>query len=132
MRWRSAKRAISGLLEAADVLNTAEAMRRLGASKSSHDGDGAWRVRGVGVGGLAEPDDVLDFGNSGTGSRLVMGAIATTPVTAVFTGDESLRRRPMRRVLEPLRPVRRGIFSARRRRLLPDHAARRASPSRRL
>ena len=92
---------ISELLEAEDVLNTAEAMRRLGA-QIMHDGVGAWRVRGIGVGGLAEPDDVLDFGNSGTGSRLVMGAVATTPITVVFTGDVSLRRRPMLRVLEPL------------------------------
>ena len=59
-------------------------------------------MRGVGVGGLAEPGEVLDFGNSGTGSRLVMGAMATTPITAVFTGDASLRKRPMGRVLDPL------------------------------
>jgi len=92
---------ISGLLEAEDVLNTAEAMRRFGA-EVTRDGEGAWRVSGVGVGGLAEPADVLDFGNSGTGSRLVMGMMATTPITAVFTGDASLQRRPMGRVLEPL------------------------------
>ncbi len=97
---------VTGLLEAEDVLNTAEAMRHLGA-RVTRDGDGAWRVRGVGVGGFGEPSDVLDFGNSGTGSRLVMGAMATTPITAVFTGDESLRRRPMQRVLEPL-----GLFGA--------------------
>jgi len=92
---------ISGLLEAGDVLNTAEAMRALGA-EAVREGEGTWVVRGVGVGGFAEPRDVLDFGNSGTGSRLVMGALATTPVTAVFTGDASLRTRPMGRVLEPL------------------------------
>src|SRR5271154_5670362 len=92
---------ISGLLEAEDVVNTASAMRQLGATVT-RDGEGAWRVSGVGVGGFSEPDSVLDFGNSGTGSRLVMGALATTPVTAVFTGDESLRKRPMRRVIEPL------------------------------
>jgi len=92
---------ITGLLEAEDVLNTAKAMRALGADLL-RDGDGAWRVWGRGIGGLAEPDGVLDFGNSGTGSRLVMGAVATTTMTAVFTGDESLRRRPMKRVLEPL------------------------------
>ncbi len=92
---------ISGLLEAEDVLNTAEAVRHLGA-QAVRDGQGAWRVWGVGVGGFAEPETILDFGNSGTGSRLVMGAMATTPITAVFTGDESLRRRPMRRVVEPL------------------------------
>src|ERR1700722_12454756 len=92
---------IEGLLEAEDVVNTAEAMRRLGATVQ-RDGDGQWRVWGVGVGGFSEPDGVLDFGNSGTGSRLVMGAIATTPITVVFTGDASLRKRPMRRVLGPL------------------------------
>jgi len=92
---------ISGLLEADDVLNTAKAMSALGADLL-RDGDGLWRVWGRGVGGLAEPEGVLDFGNSGTGSRLVMGAAATTPMRAVFTGDESLRRRPMKRVLEPL------------------------------
>ena len=93
--------AISGLLEAEDVLNTASAMRALGA-KLVHEGTGNWRVHGVGVGGFAEPANVLDFGNSGTGVRLTMGAVATTPITTIFTGDESLRRRPMRRVLDPL------------------------------
>ncbi|MBV9694006.1 MAG: 3-phosphoshikimate 1-carboxyvinyltransferase, partial [Alphaproteobacteria bacterium] len=92
---------IRGLLEAEDVLHTARAMRALGADLL-RDGDGQWRVWGRGVGGLAEPDEVLDFGNSGTGSRLVMGAVATTAMKAVFHGDESLRRRPMQRVLEPL------------------------------
>ena len=92
---------ISGLLEAEDVLGTAKAMRALGADLL-RDGDGMWRVWGRGVGGLAEPDEALDFGNSGTGARLVMGAVATTALTAVFTGDASLRRRPMKRVLEPL------------------------------
>jgi 3-phosphoshikimate 1-carboxyvinyltransferase len=88
------------------VLNTAAAMRKLGADVV-RDGEGQWRVSGVGVGGFAEPPDVLDFGNSGTGVRLTMGAMATTPITAIFTGDASLKRRPMRRVLEPL-----GLFGA--------------------
>lgn len=92
---------IDGLLEADDVINTAEAMRRLGA-RVERDANGTFRVRGLGVGGFSEPDDILDFGNSGTGSRLVMGAVATTPITTIFTGDESLRRRPMRRVIAPL------------------------------
>jgi len=92
---------ISGLLEAEDVLNTAKAMRAFGA-RPERVGPGAWKVSGTGVGGWAEPGDVLDFGNSGTGSRLVMGAMATTPISAVFTGDGSLRKRPMGRVLEPL------------------------------
>jgi 3-phosphoshikimate 1-carboxyvinyltransferase len=92
---------ITGLLEAEDVLNTAEAMRAFGATVS-REGPGAWRVEGVGVGGFAAPGAVLDFGNSGTGSRLVMGAMATTPISATFTGDASLRKRPMKRVLDPL------------------------------
>ncbi|HWU26904.1 MAG TPA: 3-phosphoshikimate 1-carboxyvinyltransferase, partial [Rhizomicrobium sp.] len=92
---------IEGLLEAEDVVNTAAAMRQLGATVL-RDGPGRWRVWGAGVGGFSEPETVLDFGNSGTGSRLVMGAVATTPITVVFTGDASLRRRPMGRVLEPL------------------------------
>jgi 3-phosphoshikimate 1-carboxyvinyltransferase len=95
------KTKIVGLLEADDVLSTADAMRRLGATIAK-DENGVWRVHGRGVGGLAEPDDILDFGNSGTGARLVMGAVATSPITAVFTGDASLCRRPMLRVLEPL------------------------------
>ena len=93
---------ISGLLEAEDVLNTAEAVRAFGA-QVVRQGPGAWKVSGTGVGGWRRPEDVLDFGNSGTGSRLMMGAMATTPVTAVFTGDASLRKRPMGRVLEPLK-----------------------------
>jgi 3-phosphoshikimate 1-carboxyvinyltransferase len=92
---------ITGLLEAEDVLNTAEAMRRLGADVARR-GEGEWSVHGVGVGGFREPPDVLDFGNSGTGVRLTMGAVATVPITTIFTGDASLRRRPMRRVLDPL------------------------------
>ena len=92
---------ITGLLEAQDVLDTAEALSSFGAHFTRHD-IGRWSVWGTGVGGWAEPSNVLDFGNSGTGSRLVMGAMATTPITAVFTGDNSLRARPMARVLEPL------------------------------
>ena len=92
---------ISGLLEGEDVLNTANAMRALGASVE-RTGDFAWVVRGVGVAGFAEPRTPLDFGNSGTGCRLVMGAVAGCPITAVFDGDASLRSRPMRRILDPL------------------------------
>ena len=92
---------ISGLLEAQDVLNTAQAMQRFGAQLARR-GPGEWTVCGSGVGGWSEPEEVLDFGNSGTGSRLVMGAMATTPITAVFTGDRSLCSRPMARVLDPL------------------------------
>jgi 3-phosphoshikimate 1-carboxyvinyltransferase len=92
---------ISGLLEGEDVLNTAKAMRALGA-KVERIGEFAWSVRGVGVAGFAQPEAPLDFGNSGTGCRLVMGAVAGCPITAVFDGDASLRSRPMRRVLDPL------------------------------
>ena len=92
---------ISGLLEGEDVLNTAKAMRALGA-QVERTGDGAWSVRGVGVGGFAAPDAPLDFGNSGTGCRLAMGAVAGSPIAATFDGDASLRGRPMRRILEPL------------------------------
>jgi 3-phosphoshikimate 1-carboxyvinyltransferase len=92
---------ISGLLEGEDVLNTAKSMRALGA-EVNRTGDFAWSVRGVGVAGFAEPKTALDFGNSGTGCRLVMGAVAGCPITAIFDGDASLRSRPMRRVLDPL------------------------------
>jgi 3-phosphoshikimate 1-carboxyvinyltransferase len=92
---------ITGLLEGQDVLDTAKAMRAFGADVTQH-GPGEWTVNGVGVGGFAEPQDVIDCGNSGTGVRLIMGAMATTPITATFTGDASLRKRPMGRVTEPL------------------------------
>ena len=92
---------ISGLLEGEDVLNTAKSMLALGA-KVERIGDFAWKVNGVGVGGLAQPEKPLDFGNSGTGCRLVMGAVAGCPISAVFDGDASLRSRPMRRILDPL------------------------------
>ncbi|MFN4229462.1 3-phosphoshikimate 1-carboxyvinyltransferase [Parvibaculum sp.] len=92
---------ISGLLEGEDVLATAETMRRLGARVTRHE-DGTWSVFGVGVGGLSEPAEPLDFGNSGTGARLVMGLVAGHPITATFIGDASLSRRPMGRVINPL------------------------------
>lgn len=92
---------ISGLLEGEDVLRTAGAMRSLGA-RVERGKDTIWRVRGVGVGGFTTPDAPLDFGNSGTGCRLALGAVAGCPVRATFDGDASLRKRPMRRVLDPL------------------------------
>ena len=92
---------IKGLLEGEDVLRTAAAMRALGA-EVTHDADGTWRVAGRGVGGLVEPEDVLDMGNSGTAARLLCGILASHPLFAVLTGDASLRRRPMRRVIDPL------------------------------
>ncbi|WP_299988268.1 3-phosphoshikimate 1-carboxyvinyltransferase [uncultured Ruegeria sp.] len=92
---------ISGLLEGEDVIDTAKAMRAFGAEVTDHGG-GEWSVHGVGVGGFAEPDQVIDCGNSGTGVRLIMGAMATSPITATFTGDASLNKRPMARVTDPL------------------------------
>jgi 3-phosphoshikimate 1-carboxyvinyltransferase len=92
---------VTGLLEGQDVLDTARAMRAFGADVIQH-GPGSWSVHGVGVGGFREPDDVIDCGNSGTGVRLIMGAMATTAMTVTFTGDASLRKRPMGRVTEPL------------------------------
>lgn len=92
---------ITGLLEGEDVLRTAAAMRALGA-EVVHEQDGAWRVAGRGVGGLTEPADVLDMGNSGTAARLLCGILASHDLFAVMTGDGSLRRRPMRRVIDPL------------------------------
>ncbi|SLN24042.1 3-phosphoshikimate 1-carboxyvinyltransferase [Roseisalinus antarcticus] len=91
---------ITGLLDGEDVLDTAAAMRAFGAEVSEKDG--VWSVHGVGVGGFAEPETVIDCGNSGTGVRLIMGAMATTAITATFTGDASLRGRPMGRITEPL------------------------------
>jgi 3-phosphoshikimate 1-carboxyvinyltransferase len=95
---------ISGLLEGEDVLNTAKAVAALGAQVERR-GAGEWRVRGVGVAGFAEPASALDFGNSGTGCRLMLGAVAGCPIAATFDGDASLRKRPMRRVLEPLERI---------------------------
>jgi len=92
---------VRGLLEGEDVLNTAEAIRKLGAT-ATRDGDGEWRVQGVGIGGLQEPDSVIDFGNSGTGARLLLGVLAGHPITAFITGDASLCSRPMNRVSDPL------------------------------
>ena len=92
---------ITGLLEGEDVINTSRAMRALGA-QVERTGQGSWRIHGVGVAGFAQPDAPLDFGNSGTGCRLVIGAVAGCPITATFDGDASLRTRPQRRVLDPL------------------------------
>src|SRR5689334_20510692 len=98
---------ISGLLEGEDVLATAAAINALGATAApggseGPGSDGRWTVDGIGIGGLAEPQDVLDLGNSGTAARLLLGILATHPITAFVTGDGSLRRRPMGRIVDPL------------------------------
>jgi len=95
---------ISGLLEAEDVINTAKAVTALGAP-ASRNTEGIWTVMGRGTGGLKAPDGPLDFGNSGTGTRLMMGVIAGHPITCTMIGDASLSRRPMRRVLGPLKKM---------------------------
>lgn len=92
---------ITGLLEGEDVLATAAAMRAMGAD-ITRGADGVWRVHGVGSGGLLQPQAALDMGNSGTSTRLLMGLIASHPITATFVGDASLSRRPMGRVIDPL------------------------------
>jgi 3-phosphoshikimate 1-carboxyvinyltransferase len=95
---------VSGLLEGEDVLNTAKALQALGA-RIERTGERQWSIHGVGVGGFAEPAAALDFGNSGTGCRLALGAVAGCPITATFDGDASLRSRPMLRVLDPLERI---------------------------
>jgi 3-phosphoshikimate 1-carboxyvinyltransferase len=95
---------IHGLLEGEDVLNTGKAMTALGAPAKRLD-DGRWQVDGVGLGALAEPGDVLDLGNSGTGARLLAGLLAGHPITSFMTGDASLRKRPMNRIVAPLTEI---------------------------
>ena len=92
---------IEGLLEGEDVLRTAQACRQLGAKILRH-ADGRWSVWGAGLGSLLQPTETLDFGNAGTGSRLMMGVVAGHPILARFDGDASLRKRPMKRILDPL------------------------------
>ena len=92
---------VEGLLEGEDVLATAAAMRAMGATIVRGD-DAIWRINGVGVGGLLQPQSALEMGNSGTSTRLLMGLVASHPITATFTGDASLSTRPMNRVIDPL------------------------------
>ena len=92
---------IEGLLEGDDVLRTASACRQLGATVTRR-GEGDWSVFGAGLGSLLSPRETLDFGNAGTGSRLMMGVVGGHAITARFDGDASLRKRPMRRILDPL------------------------------
>ncbi len=95
---------ITGLLEGEDVLRTATALQQMGVKITRISAD-EWQVHGVGIGGLHEPEDILDMGNSGTSTRLLMGLLASYPFVSIFTGDASLRKRPMRRVLEPLQQI---------------------------
>ncbi|MCA0401614.1 MAG: 3-phosphoshikimate 1-carboxyvinyltransferase [Proteobacteria bacterium] len=95
---------VTGLLEGEDVLRSAAAARALGAD-IQRVGPGEWRVNGMGIGTLLEPSETLDFGNAGTGSRLMMGVVGGHPIRATFDGDASLRKRPMGRILDPLRKM---------------------------
>ncbi|HWK47094.1 MAG TPA: 3-phosphoshikimate 1-carboxyvinyltransferase [Stellaceae bacterium] len=108
---------VSGLLEGEDVLSTAAAVAALGATVT-RTGPGAWSIDGVGIGGLVEPDRVLDMGNSGTAARLLIGLVSTHPITTFFTGDSSLVRRPMQRVTVPLERMGAG-FITRAGRMMP-------------
>lgn len=94
---------ISGLLEGEDVLNTAEALKKLGVFIEKEDGK--WVVKGVGVGGLSKSESALDMGNAGTAARLMMGLVSPYEFSTEFTGDESLQKRPMNRVLVPLKDM---------------------------
>ncbi|MEQ1783390.1 MAG: 3-phosphoshikimate 1-carboxyvinyltransferase, partial [Hyphomonadaceae bacterium] len=100
----SGESTVTGLLEGEDVLNTAKAVRALGAGVE-RTGQGAWTIAGVGTRGFVSPAADLDFGNSGTGARLMMGLVGGHAVTARFVGDASLSSRPMERVLKPLREM---------------------------
>ena len=117
---------VSGMLEGEDVLATAAAMRAMGAEVKRQD-DGTWCIVGRGVGGLAEPANAIDMGNAGTGVRLLMGLVATHPITCTFTGDASLSRRPMERVMGPLRAFG-TTFISRDGRLLPITVTGAANP----
>lgn len=101
---------ISGLLEGEDVLCTAEAMKAMGA-KINKSSDGLWHVYGTGIGGLMEPSEILDMGNSGTSTRLLMGLVSGNSITAFFTGDKSLIKRPMKRVITPLEMLGAAFFT---------------------
>ena len=95
---------ISGLLEGEDVLKTAQALEKMGVEIEKNYGD-TWKVNGSGLSGLMEPDNVLDMGNSGTSSRLLMGLVSSFNFNSFFTGDASLRKRPMKRVFDPIQEI---------------------------
>ena len=104
------KSKIAGLLESEDIMATVGCMRKLGANISKRK-DGIWEVHGCGIKGFSEPDEVINLGNSGTSARLIVGAVSTSPITCFFTGDQSLRRRPMDRVIDPLQKFGARFFS---------------------
>ena len=116
---------VEGLLEGDDVLRTGEACKALGAA-IERLGPGRWRIRGPGVGALVAPRETLDFGNAGTGSRLMMGVVGSHGITATFDGDASLRKRPMGRILDPLRLMGAQVLSQGGGRTLSDRAQGRA------
>ena len=112
---------VEGLLEGDDVLRTGKACQALGAVIERR-GPGAWRIRGPGLGALLAPRETIDFGNAGTGCRLMMGVVGGHGITATFDGDASLRKRPMRRILDPLRLMGAAGSVRSRRRALSDRA----------
>lgn len=101
---------IEGLLEGEDVIKTALALENMGVEIEKNYG-GVWKVNGVGIAGLSEPNDVLDMGNSGTSSRLLMGLVSSFNFKSFFTGDASLRKRPMKRVFDPIKEIGAQIYS---------------------
>ena len=117
---------ISGLLEGEDVLNTGKAMRGAGRARSSAPGEGAGACTASASAAFASRRGLLDFGNSGTGCRLVMGAVAGCPITATFDGDASLRKRPMQRILDPVALIGARVVSEAEGGRLPLTLARRA------
>ncbi len=102
---------VSNLLEAEDIMATADAMRAMGGHIEKIS-SGKWLIKGVGTGGLCQPDQPLDFGNSGTGVRLCLGLVASHNMTVAFSGDASLSKRPMGRVLKPLGDIGASIVSS--------------------
>ncbi len=95
---------IKGLLEAEDIMATKNALQAMGVSIKKKL-NSTWKVGGVGVGGLLAPDNIIDMGNTGTGVRLLMGLVASYPFVTSFTGDQSLKSRPMARIVDPLKSM---------------------------
>ena len=98
------KSKITGLLEGEDVLRTAQALRQMGV-EIMRDINGIWQVNGSGIAGLVQSDDILEMGNSGTAARLLAGLVASYNFSSTFTGDASLRQRPMKRIFKPIAQI---------------------------